>query len=77
MAINETENEKSITSDYSSSRSKDSNSAKDDNNQENDNNNSSKSKAIDDLSTKLKQKKREVEQLGINPDDILEEEEKR
>jgi hypothetical protein len=42
-------------------------------NQEKDNN----SGAIDDLSIKLKQKKREAEQLAINPNDILEELEKR
>jgi hypothetical protein len=43
------------------------------NNEEKDN----KSKSAYDLSARLKQKNREVEQLGINPDDILEEEEKR
>jgi hypothetical protein len=42
------------------------------NNEEKDN----KSKSAYDLFARL-QKKREVEQLGINPDDILEEEEKR
>ena len=36
-----------------------------------------KPRAADDLSARLKQKNREVEQLVISPDDILEEEEKR
>ena len=44
------------------------------NTQEKDNNSP---KAIDNLSLKLKQKKQEVQQLEINPNDILEEEEKR
>jgi hypothetical protein len=73
MARNEDEN--SVTS-YNNSKNKDS-IAETDNNQENDNiHNSSKFKSIDnDLSVKLK--KREIEQLGINPDEILEEEQKR
>ena len=59
------------------SKSKDS-VVKSTNNQEKDSiNNSSKSKSMDndDLSAKLK--KREIEQLGISPDEILEEEQKR
>ena len=48
--------------------------ARSNNNQEKDNNSP---KAIDNLSLKLKQKKQEVQQLEINPNDILEEEEKR
>ena len=47
--------------------------ARSNNNQEKDNNSP---KAIDNLSLKLKQKKQEVQQLEINPNDILEEEEK-
>jgi hypothetical protein len=35
------------------------------------------SKAKENLLLRLKQKRREVQQLGINPDDLLEEEEKR
>ena len=61
------------TTNNSNSRSKDS-SAKNNNTQEKDNNSR---KAIHDLSLKLKQKKQEVQQLEINPNDILEEEEKR
>jgi hypothetical protein len=73
MTTNEDEN--SVTS-YNNSKSKDS-IAKSANNQEKDNiNNSSKSKSIDnDLS--VGSKKREIEQLGISPDEILEEEQKR
>ena len=74
MTTNEDEN--SVTS-YNNSKNKD-NIAKSTNNQEKDNiNNSSKSKSMDndDLSAKLK--KREIEQLGISPDEILEEEQKR
>jgi tRNA A37 threonylcarbamoyladenosine modification protein TsaB len=48
--------------------------ARSNNTQEKDNNSP---KAIDNLSLKLKQKKQEVQQLEINPNDILEEEEKR
>ena len=33
--------------------------------------------AVEDLSLRLRQKQRDTEQLGINPDEILEEEEKR
>ena len=52
--------------------------AKSDNNKGNgSNNDNNASILIDGLSDRIKQKKREVEQLAINPDDILEELEKR
>ena len=74
---NKTENERSTTATANGNSSSKSNdraaSISKIDNQEKHNN----SRATDDLSVKLKQKKREVEQLAINPDDILEELEKR
>ena len=68
----------SATSNNTNSIRKDhSNNAKSDNNNGNGSNNNNTSVLIDDLSDRVKQKKREVEQLTINPDDILKELEKR
>jgi hypothetical protein len=39
--------------------------------------NKHKHKALDNLTLKLRQKQRDMEQLGIDPSEILEEEEKR
>ena len=82
MTTNE-DRKNSATSDNTDSLHKDrGKNAKSDNNKgnrsnNNNNNNNNASILIDGLSDRIKQKKREVEQLAINPDDILEELEKR
>ena len=78
MTTNE-DRKNSATSNNTDSSHKDrGKNAKSDNNKGNgSNNDNNASILIDGLSDRIKQKKREVEQLAINPDDILEELEKR
>jgi hypothetical protein len=69
MTLNENQNEIATATITNNNNSK----SKDSDNQGKDNN----SKVIENLSLKLQQKNREVEQLGVNYADILQEEEKR
>jgi hypothetical protein len=77
MATNE-DRKNSVTWNNTDSIRKDrSNNAKSDKNKGNGSNNNNTSLPIDRLPDRVKQKRREVEQLAINADDILEELEKR